>query len=293
LPIATCFFGEKIYNLFDMQTTKTWGEALRNALPFTGKGLVFIAVGLLLVGWLWNTPAGLLGKADALGYAVCHRIDVRSFHLGDRQLPLCARCTGMYLGAMLGLVFQALTGKRRAGMPPWRVLVLLGALVLSFGVDGVNSYLHLFPGAPSLYEPTNLLRLLTGTGMGLVIALVLYPAFNQAVWRQVDQTPAVSGWRYLLPVLGLGLVLDWLVLIDNPLLLYAFALVSAAGVLVLLTMVYSLFWLLIFRKENTYQLFSQMILPLVGGFGVALLQIVLFDLARFALTGTWDGFHLG
>jgi uncharacterized membrane protein len=276
-----------------MQTTRTWGEALRSALPLAGKGLIFVAVGLLLVGWLLNTPAGLLGKADAVGYAICHRIDVRSFHLGERQLPLCARCTGMYLGAMLGLGFQAFTGKRRAGMPPWRVLVVLGALVLAFGVDGVNSYLHLFPGAPALYEPNNLLRLLTGSGMGLALALVLYPAFNQAVWQQVDPTPAVSGLRYFLLLLGSVLVLDWLVWINNPLLLYLFALVSAAGVLVLLTMVYSLFWLLISRKENTCQRLSQMLLPLVGGFGVALLQIALFDLARFALTGTWDGFHLG
>jgi uncharacterized membrane protein len=276
-----------------MQTTRTWGEALRRALPLTGKGLIFITVGLLWVGWLWRTPPGLLGKADALGYAVCHRIDVRSFHLGERQLPLCARCTGMYLGAMLGLVFQALTGKRRAGMPPWRVLVFLGALFLAFGIDGVNSYLHLFPGAPALYEPNNLLRLLTGTGMGLVIALALYPAFNQAVWRVVDPTSAVNGVRYFLFILGLALALDWLVWIENPLLLYLFALVSAAGVLVLLTTVYSLFWLIILRKENSYQWLSQMALPLVGGFGVGLLQIALFDLARFALTGTWDGFHLG
>jgi uncharacterized membrane protein len=276
-----------------MQTTRTWGEALHRALPLTGKGLLFIAVGLLLVGWLLNTPAGLLGKADALGYAVCHRIDVRSFHLGERQLPLCARCTGMYLGAMLGLVFQALTSKRRAGMPPWRVLVFLGALFLAFGIDGVNSYLHLFPGAPSLYEPNNLLRLLTGTGMGLVIALALYPAFNQAVWQVVDPTLALKDMRTFLFILGLALALDWLVWIENPLLLYLFALVSAAGVLVLLTVVYSLFWLIVLRKENSYQWLSQMALPLVGGFGVGLLQIALFDLARFALTGTWDGFHLG
>ena len=276
-----------------MQTTSTWGDALRRALPLTVKYLVFVAVGLLLVGWLWNSPAGLLGKADAIGYAVCHRIDLRSFHLGERQVPLCARCSGMYLGAMLGLAFQALASRRRAGMPPRGVLVFLGVLVLAFGVDGVNSYLHLFPGAPSLYEPGNLLRLLTGTGMGLVIALVLYPAFNQAVWRVVDPAPALGGlWRLLL-LLGLALALDWLVWIENPLLLYLFALVSAAGVLALLTMVYSLFWLIILRKENAYQGFSQMLLPLVGGFGIGLLQIALFDLARFALTGTWDGFHLG
>jgi uncharacterized membrane protein len=276
-----------------MQTTQTWGEALRRALPVTGKSLILLAVGLLLVGWLLNTPAGLLGKADALGYAVCHRIDVRSFHLGERQLPLCARCTGMYLGAMLGLVFQALTGKHRAGMPPWRVLISLGALFIAFGVDGVNSYLHLFPGAPALYEPNNLLRLLTGTGMGLTIALVLYPAFNQAVWRVVDPTPALKGVGSFLFILGLALALDWLVWVENPLLLYLFALVSAVGVLALLTMVYSLFWLIIIRKENSYQWLSQMALALVGGFGVGLLQIALFDLARFALTGTWDGFHLG
>ena len=60
-----------------------------------------LAVGLVLLGWLLNTPPGLLGKADAIGYAVCHRIDLRSFHLGERALPLCARCSGMYLGAML------------------------------------------------------------------------------------------------------------------------------------------------------------------------------------------------
>jgi uncharacterized membrane protein len=255
--------------------------------------LIFIVVGLLLVGWLLNTPAGLLGKADGLGYAVCHRIEARSFHLGERQLPLCARCTGMYLGAMLGLVVQTLIARRRAGMPPWRVIILLGALVVAFGVDGLNSYLHLFPGAPALYEPNNWLRLLTGTGMGLVIALALFPAFNQAVWQVVDPTPAVKSLRYFLLMLGLALALDWLVWIENPLLLYLFALVSAAGVLVLLTMVYSLFWLIILRKENSYQWFSQMILPLVGGFGIGLLQIALFDLARFALTGTWDGFHLG
>ena len=47
------------------------------------KTLVLVTVGLLFIGWLANTPAGLLGKADAIGYAVCHRIDVRSFLLGD------------------------------------------------------------------------------------------------------------------------------------------------------------------------------------------------------------------
>lgn len=265
--------------------------------PLPGKWLIFIAVGILLLGWLINTPPGLLGKADAIGYAVCHRIDVRSFHLGshpgDRQLPLCARCSGMYLGAMLGLTYQAVYSRRRAGMPPWQIWVVFGLFVIAFAVDGSNSYLHLFPGAPSLYEPQNSFRLFTGTGMGLAIAGAIFPAFNQTVWENWDKTPAISGLRSLGPLLVLAIALDWMVLIENPMVLYPLALISATGVLVLLTIVYTMMWLMILRMENRFQRFSHLWLPLLGGFGMALLQIVVLDLARYALTGTWDGFHLG
>ena len=89
---------------------------VKNSRPI--KGLLFFTIGLLLIAWLLNTPEGLLGKADAVVYTVCHRIDLRSFHLGDRQISLCARCTGMYLAAVFGILFQALLGRRRTEYPP-------------------------------------------------------------------------------------------------------------------------------------------------------------------------------
>jgi uncharacterized membrane protein len=253
---------------------------------------VILVVSLLLAGWLVNTPGGLLGKADAVAYAVCHRIEVRSFYIGDRQLPLCARCTGMYLGAMLGLAYQAITGRKRAGAPPWKLIVILCALGVAFAVDGLNSFIHFFPGAPSLYEPNNTLRLLTGSGMGLAISAALFPAFNQTVWMDYDPSPALSGWRSLGGMLILAILIDLAVLSGNPLALYPLALVSASGVIVLLTMVYSMVWLIVFRAENCFLQVSQMRIPLVSGFGVALLQIALLDFVRFLLTGTWSGFHL-
>jgi uncharacterized membrane protein len=33
---------------------------------------------------------------------VCHQLPERSFHLWTRQLPVCARCTGIYVGAAIG-----------------------------------------------------------------------------------------------------------------------------------------------------------------------------------------------
>jgi uncharacterized membrane protein len=268
-------------------------KSIAASLGMPNKLLLYLAVGLLLIGWLMYTPPGLLGKADAVGYAVCHRIDVRSFHLGVRQLPLCARCSGMYLGAMLGLAFQAVVGRRRGGMPGAGVWVILGMLVVAFGVDGLNSFVHLFPGAPSLYEPSNWLRLLTGTGMGLVVAALVFPAFNQTVWKDWDNTPALKGLRSLVTMFCLAICMDLIVLTENPLILYPLALISVIGVLVLLTMVYTMLWLMVLRAENRFQWLWQLVTPLAGGFGTALMQIILLDVARYMFTGTWEGFHLG
>lgn len=272
-----------------METSKESSGLKINSLKY----VLLVPVGLLVLGWALNTPSGLLGKADAIGYAVCHRIDARSFHLGDRQLPLCARCTGMYLGAMLALVYQWVIAPRRAGTPPKRVILVLGLLLAAFGVDGLNSYFHLFPIGPTIYEPSNTLRLLTGTGMGIVIVAALYPAFNQTVWKDWRPGPALTGLAPLGGLLILGLGVDLLVLTQNSLILYPLALISAGGVLVLLTMVYTLVWLMVLKQENRFWRLYQLGLPLLGGFTLGLIQIGLFDFARYLLTGTWDGFHLG
>ncbi|MCL4271991.1 MAG: hypothetical protein KJZ72_20700, partial [Anaerolineales bacterium] len=48
--------------------------------------LVPIAAIIAVVAWFIIAPEGALGKLDAIGYAVCHRIDERSFQIDDRQL---------------------------------------------------------------------------------------------------------------------------------------------------------------------------------------------------------------
>jgi uncharacterized membrane protein len=256
------------------------------------KLLVILAFGLTLIAWLITTPPGLMGKADAVGYAVCHRIDLRSFHLGDRQIPLCARCSGMYLGAMLGLTYQLLIGRRRTGIPSWKIIIPTSLFVLAFIIDGGNSFLSLFPNAPRAYETNNTIRLVTGTGMGLAIAILLYPAFNSTVWRSIDRRPAFTNFFSFGILVIIAISLDYLVLFENPIFLYPLSLISTAGVLVILSMVYMMLLMMIFKAENRYNHFSQTIYALVGGLTVALLQIGILDLIRFIFTGTWDGFHL-
>ena len=55
-----------------------------------------------------------------VGSVVCHQQAARSFHLGDTQLPVCARCTGLYAGAPLGLLLALPLVTRRGAPRPGR-----------------------------------------------------------------------------------------------------------------------------------------------------------------------------
>jgi uncharacterized membrane protein len=255
------------------------------------KWLVVCLVFLLLIGWLMLTPSGLLGKADAIAYAICHRIASRSFTIDDRQAPLCARCTGMYLGALLGLLFQAVQG-RRGNMPSLKIAAVFGVFVVAFGLDGVNSYLHLFPDAPGAYTPMNWLRLLTGAGMGLAISAAIAPAFRQTIWQTWEERSAFPGFAQVGWLVLLAAPMILAVLSQNPLLFYPLALLSAVSVLLLLTIIYTMVWVMILRHENQFSTFRQLWFYLVCGFGTALLQIATFDWVRLLITHTWQGFYL-
>jgi len=259
-----------------------------------------LAAILAFSAWFYIAPPGLLGKADAIGYAICHRIDERSFQIGDRQLPLCARCTGEFYAAGISLIFFALVSKKQSGMPGWKLGVPLIIFFLAFGIDGSNSYLYLIKqtshGAleniPNLYTPNNTLRLFTGSGMGIALAAILFPAFNQSIWIINDPRPALS-WKKLGILMSIIVIVNLLILTDSEFVLYPIAILSVLGVLALLILVFSMAWLLIMRQENIFDSLTQMWLPFLAGTTLALLMITAIDLLRFKLTGTWGGFPLG
>lgn len=259
---------------------------------------ILIVSGILILGWIINTPPGLFGKLDAVGYAVCHRIDGRSFHLGARQLPLCVRCSGQYLGAVFGWIFLSIIGRRRTGAPPRSVIIILIIFFMAYAIDGLNSYFHLtpmmemFPHIPRFYEPNNVFRLLTGSGVGLSVAILLFPTFNRTIWAEYDCRPVIGNlWQLFMGVLIL-LFIDILILTENPIFLYPLSIVSALGVVFLLSMVFTLVILMIFNMQNMATRYYQLIFPFIGGFLLASLQIVVLNTIRYLITGTWDGFQL-
>ncbi|MBE7434391.1 MAG: DUF2085 domain-containing protein [Anaerolineales bacterium] len=252
-----------------------------------------------VIAWFIIAPEGALGKLDAIGYAVCHRIDARSFQIDDRQLPLCARCTGEFYAAGLALLFQIFVSGRRSKLPQRGIIAVLFAFFVAFGVDGSNSYLYLLKQTsgngspldqiPNLYIPNQTLRLFTGSGMGIALAAMLYPVINQTLWRELDDRPALE-WKKLGILVAGIIVINLLILTDSPFVLYPIAYISALGTLSLLVIVFGLLWTIIMKQDNTFEHPRQLWLAFASGLTLALLLILSIDLIRLRFTGTWSGF---
>jgi uncharacterized membrane protein len=96
------------------------------------------------------------------GDRLCHQQATRSLFLNGNQMPYCTRCTAIWLGIAIGLVFIT-----------FFVLELSGIFVASFllglipiGIDGIGQLL-------GFWESTNLIRFLTGLPAGIICGVAI------------------------------------------------------------------------------------------------------------------------
>ncbi|MCX7707122.1 MAG: DUF2085 domain-containing protein, partial [Anaerolineae bacterium] len=253
--------------------------------PDRHDGLLALLALIAIVVVLLAPPHDLLAKADRAGFAVCHQLPERTFVIAGRPLPLCARCSGTFLAALAGMIMLTLRGRGRAGrLPERRYLAVLGLFLLAWAVDGTNSFLTFFPGAPRLYEPNNLLRLITGTLQGLAIAAFMIPLLNLGLWAAPGRERVIGSWADLAWMLVSGAVVIGLVTSGWPPLLYPLALLSGAAIACLLGLLNALGLLILLRRDGRAQRWREVLAPLLAGLALALLEIVVIGLARTMLT---------
>jgi uncharacterized membrane protein len=245
---------------------------------------VALAVSVILL-FIEVPPSTVLGKADVVGYAICHRISERSFILGGRQLPLCARCTGTFLGAVVGLAAMLVFGRRRAArLPPASVLGVLLAFTGFWAFDGLNSYLTFFPGAPHLYEPRNWLRLTTGMFNGLTLISFTFPIFNFTLWREPARERVIRNVSELLAILPVVGILIYVIQAEIAWLLYPLAILSTLGVVLLLVLINSMIAAVLLRREGIAQTWLQALVPVTVGTAMAILEMTAMVVLRAYLT---------
>ena len=117
-----------------------------------------------------------------MGSAVCHQMAERSFLFHGMQMPLCARCTGIYTGVFFAFCFFFWKKRMEAGKPlSLQQAVVTGAAILPVGLDGVGSYL-------GFWESSQLMRVLTGSLVGAIVPGFLLMAGNFDPKRE-NRTP--------------------------------------------------------------------------------------------------------
>ncbi len=227
----------------------------------------------------------LLDILGLFGVGVCGRIPSHSFIIGGRLLPLCARCTGTYLGALLGLLgLAALRRWRASGLPPSPVTASLAGFIVLWGVDGLNSFLTLLPNAPHLYEPHNLLRLISGVLQGLALSIIVCPLFSFLLWKEADTERVIRNFRELAYLLIPAALLVWIVQTQASFLLYPVAVLSILGVLVMLTLVNTMIVLIVTRRESKAESWRDAFVLLSLGLLATFLELSALGLLRLALT---------
>jgi uncharacterized membrane protein len=246
--------------------------------------VVTLAIAIIIL-FIEVPPSSLLGKADVIGYGICHRIPERSLVLGDRHFPLCARCTGTFLGAIVGLAAIFVLRRRRAAqMPPVSVLAVLVMFVGLWGFDGLNSYLTFFPNAPNLYEPQNWLRLTTGMLNGLALIILVFPIFTFTLWQDTAKEPVIKNLWELLAILPVVVLLIFVLHSGVEFLLYPLAILSSLGVLLMLVLVNSMIATLVLGREAYARTWLQALVPLSVGTALAILEITGMAVIRVYLT---------
>jgi len=214
---------------------------------------------------------------------VCGQIPAHSFVVHGEALPLCARCTGTHVGILVGLLTWRLSRKSRSSaLPPLRVVVVLAAFIGAWALDGLNSFLTLLRDGPSLYAPSNALRLSTGMLNGLALATLVHPLFNFVAWDEPDQGPTVSGLRGLMPPLALLATLLALALIGPPIGHRGLFIIASIGLITSLTLVNAAGALVLLHREQRARRWRELLLPLVLGFLASLAEV-----AALALLTNW------
>jgi len=112
----------------------------------------------------YATAPALIYQACAL---ICHQRPERSFHLSGVQLPVCARCFGLYASGAIGALTACIVAERwrgdgRAEDARWALAIAAVPTALTLGCEWIG-----------LWYPSGAARALAAIPLGAVAGWVL------------------------------------------------------------------------------------------------------------------------
>jgi uncharacterized membrane protein len=106
----------------------------------------------------------------AMGSVICHQLPDRSFFLDGHQLPVCARCSGLYLSAAAGFAawwtLKAARGWRPIALAPRRATSVVA-------IAAVPTVVSFASGVLGAWDGSNVTRAALAVPFGLAAGAVV------------------------------------------------------------------------------------------------------------------------
>ena len=152
LQLKKYYVVQKITYLTILLMTLIWC-ALLISVPFLARG-----------GQISQKVSGFITLSFS---PACHQAHQCSFTFWHNHLPVCARCTGIYSGFLLGMILYPIFCRPRKYYFPsaWILLAGFGPMILEKCLSWTG-----------IIQPNNTIRFITGCMAGCVIPYFVIPA---------------------------------------------------------------------------------------------------------------------
>jgi uncharacterized membrane protein len=146
-----------------------------------------VLLALAACAWLFlliaapGLPAVAATSLYAAGSLICHQLPGRSFHIGATQLPVCARCLGIYSGAAVTTVVAACRRGTHHPLASSRLLLTMGAVPVAVTV---------LLEWGTVWQPSNVVRAMTGAILGAAVGMILANAAATLHYERCARRPS-------------------------------------------------------------------------------------------------------
>ncbi len=123
-------------------------------------------VGLLIAAPILPLILGV--PLYGVGAVICHQLSERSFHLAGAQLPVCARCLGIYAGAAVVMIVAVLVARPFMAMAKLKLCPTY--MLMAGAAPTVVTVVLEWAG---LWQTSNMTRAIAGVPLGAAAGALL------------------------------------------------------------------------------------------------------------------------
>ena len=186
-------------------------------------------------------------------------------------MPLCSRCTGIYIGFFFSLIAVIIIERRVKGeFPSVKIILTAAAVILLMGLDVVSSLLKISDS--NIY-----IRFTTGFLAGWFLALILLQLKNVLMWKKPVRVPYLNSKKSFFLWILSGICIITAFIFSFRKILIFWGIISIIGMIIFVTLILLILFFGVFRRlTNKINSWKYYILSFAAGivFSIGILSLL-------------------